>query len=54
MASKENNYNQLEDFFRTHPFSNLRAQCLTDHIRTNFGKDCGVLNKAATLPQVVE
>jgi predicted Zn-dependent protease len=54
MASSENDYSQLEDFFRTHPFSNLRAQCLTDHIRTNFGKDCGELNKAATLPQVVE
>lgn len=54
MASKENNYNRLEDFFRTHPFSDLRAQCLTDHIRTNFGKQCSGLNKAASLPQVVE
>ena len=54
MASKENNYNRLEDFFRTHPFSDLRAQCLTDHILTNFGKQCGGLNKAASLPQVVE
>ena len=54
MASNENNYSDLEDFFRTHPFSNLRAQCLTDHIRTNFGKDCGELNKAASLPQVIE
>lgn len=53
MASKENSYNKLEDFFRTHPFSDLRAQCLTDHIRTNFGKDCGQLNKAATMPQVL-
>ena len=53
MASKENNYNRLEDFFRTHPFSDLRAQCLTDHILINFGKQCGSLNKAASLPQVV-
>lgn len=53
MASKENNYNKLEDFFRTHPFSDLRAQCLTDHIRTNFGKDCGQLNKSASMPQVL-
>ena len=52
MASSENRYNQLEDFFRTHPFSNLRAQCLTDHIRTNFGKDCGIIKKAAVMPQV--
>ncbi len=54
MASNENNYSDLEDFFRTHPFSNLRAQCLTDHIRINFDKDCGELNKAASLPQVIE
>ena len=54
MASNENNYSDLEDFFRTHPFSNLRAQCLTDHIRTNFDKECGELNKAASLPQVIE
>lgn len=52
MASNENSYSDLEDFFRTHPFSKLRAQCLTDHIRTNFGKECGSLNKAASLPQV--
>lgn len=40
MAKGENNYNKLEDFFRTHPFSSLRAQCLKDHIWTNFRKDC--------------
>jgi len=52
MASKENRYSQVEDFFRTHPFSNLRSQCLTDHIRTNFGKNCGSINTANSLPQV--
>ncbi len=40
MGSKENEYSRLEDFFRTHPFSNLRAQCLESHIRTNFGNTC--------------
>jgi predicted Zn-dependent protease len=53
MGSKENDYSQLEDFFRTHPFSDLRAQCLTDHIRNNFGKQCG-LNKEQLLPEVVK
>jgi len=52
MASNENNYNQLEDFFRTHPFSKLRAQCLSDHILLNFGKKCSDLNKTALLPQL--
>ncbi len=40
MSKEENNYSKLEDFFRTHPFSSLRAQCLHDHILQNFGIDC--------------
>lgn len=40
MSKKENEYSRLEDFFRTHPFSALRYQCLKNHIKTNFGKDC--------------
>lgn len=40
MAKNENQYSKLEDFFRTHPFSSLRAQCLKDHITSNFKKDC--------------
>jgi predicted Zn-dependent protease len=52
MASNENNYNQLEDFFRTHPFSKLRAQCLSDHILTNFGKSCNSLNKSKLMPEL--
>lgn len=52
MASNENRYSQVEDFFRTHPFSSLRSECLTAHIRTNFGKECGDLKQAEVLPQV--
>ena len=40
MGQSENQYSKLEDFFRTHPFSNLRAQCLQDHIQRNFGTTC--------------
>jgi len=40
MSKNENPYNQLEDFFRTHPFSSLRAECLQSHIRNNFNKSC--------------
>jgi predicted Zn-dependent protease len=40
MAQGENDYSRLEDFFRTHPFSGLRAQCLQDHIAQNFGVSC--------------
>lgn len=53
MASKENTYSEVEDFFRSHPFSNLRSQCLTAHIKTNFGKECGIVSKASALPEVV-
>jgi predicted Zn-dependent protease len=53
MASHENKFNQMEDFFRTHPFSDLRAQCLTEHIRNNFNKNCGVFDKSNTMPQVL-
>lgn len=52
MASKENSYNRLEDFFRTHPFSSLRAECLENHIRANFNKGCNAIKKEETLPQV--
>lgn len=45
MAREENQYSKLEDFFRTHPFSGLRAQCLKDHIRQNFGQSCGAPGK---------
>lgn len=40
MSKTENKYNKVEDFLRTHPFSATRAQCLKDHIKTNYGKDC--------------
>lgn len=40
MAKMENQYNRLEDFFRTHPFSSLRAECLQRHIRENFDRNC--------------
>lgn len=41
MSKTENQYSKLEDLFRTHPFSKLRAKCLQNHLQTNFHKDCG-------------
>jgi len=43
MSEAENPYSQLEDFFRTHPFSDLRARCLEAHIQTNFNRTCGAI-----------
>lgn len=40
MANTENKYSRLEDLFRTHPFSKLRAKCLENHIETNFHTKC--------------
>ena len=40
MGKEENSYSKLEDFFRSHPFSSLRAKCLQDHIQQNFGATC--------------
>jgi predicted Zn-dependent protease len=40
MSKSENQYSKLEDLFRTHPFSKLRAKCLQNHLQTNFHKNC--------------
>jgi predicted Zn-dependent protease len=40
LSKTENQYSKLEDLLRTHPFSNLRAKCLQNHIQTNFHKSC--------------
>ena len=53
MARKENRYNEVEDFFPRAAVANFRAQCLMDHIATNFDKDCGGLNRNNLLPEVV-
>lgn len=41
MSKSENQYSKLEDLFRTHPFSRLRAKCLQNHLQTNFHRSCG-------------
>lgn len=53
MSDKENSYNKVEDFFRSHPFSSLRAQCLQDHIMMHFKKSCGGINAADAHPQLM-
>lgn len=40
LSKSENQYSKLEDLFRTHPFSRLRAKCLEHHIETNFHEQC--------------
>lgn len=42
MSQQENQYNRFEDFFRTHPFSSLRAACLQKHLQVNFNRTCEV------------
>lgn len=33
-------HNTINDFFRTHPYSDTRSKCLLNHIKTNFKIDC--------------
>lgn len=53
MASNENRYSQVEDFFRTHPFSGLRAQCLQNHIQANFNTRCDGLDENKAHPELM-
>jgi pSer/pThr/pTyr-binding forkhead associated (FHA) protein len=36
----EGDYNALENLFRTHPYSDKRANCSEHHIKTNYDFDC--------------
>jgi predicted Zn-dependent protease len=39
MASDES-HSLYQDFFRTHPYSDVRSNCLSNHIKTNFKQNC--------------
>ena len=32
--------NKIYDFFRSHPFSNNRAECISNHLNTNYNINC--------------
>lgn len=38
--SKGEERNAIFDFFRTHPYSDIRSKCLVDHIKKNFEVEC--------------
>jgi len=38
--SEEGDYNALENMFRSHPYSEKRANCSHNHILKNYGFDC--------------
>jgi len=38
--SQEGDYNAFENLFRSHPYSDKRANCSNNHIRNNYGFDC--------------
>jgi predicted Zn-dependent protease len=40
METKEGQYNKLEDFLRSHPYSAQRAECMRRHIAQNFRQNC--------------
>ncbi len=38
--AKGESHNAIEDFFRTHPYSDIRSSCLVNHIQKNFEVQC--------------
>jgi len=40
MAEQEGNYNHLENFLRSHPYSVVRSDCLKKHIKNNYNLSC--------------
>lgn len=43
--SQEGDYNAFENIFRSHPYSEKRANCSHNHILKNYGFDCKPTNK---------
>ncbi len=38
--AKGEEHDAITDFFRTHPYSDIRSRCLVNHIKTNFEVEC--------------
>ncbi len=38
--SKDEKYDEVSDFMRSHPYSELRSKCLRNHINKNFNENC--------------
>ena len=36
----DNDYNQVDNFLRSHPYSNKRAECLKNHLFINYNLNC--------------
>ena len=40
MSDNENDFNLAENFFRSHPYSQNRANCVGNHLESNYNKKC--------------
>ena len=40
MAKLEGDFNVIENFMRSHPYSKSRAKCISHHLEGNYEKDC--------------
>ena len=40
MSEKENDFNLAENFFKSHPYSRNRANCVEHHLESNYNKKC--------------
>jgi len=40
MANKESDFNVVDNFMRSHPYSKNRANCIDHHLQSNYNKNC--------------
>ena len=40
MSENESDFNLAENFFRSHPYSQNRANCVENHLNANYNKNC--------------
>lgn len=40
MANKESDFNVVDNFIRSHPYSKNRANCIDHHLQSNYNKNC--------------
>lgn len=40
MSQNENEFDVLDNFFRSHPYSKNRSKCIRNHLTSNYNKNC--------------
>ena len=40
MSQNENEFDVVDNFFRSHPYSKNRSKCIINHLTSNYNKNC--------------